>query len=230
MILLVTSNQAKSQAALLVLVFGDKAATENFYFSLKGGLNLSSLPGLEPSDSKIGVHFGLAINMKLKDKWYFAPEFIGLSHKGAKNLALTSTGNPTFDSIQMSSGSVERKLNYIDIPLLFRYNASDRFTIEAGPQISFLTKARDSYTYSVNNGADDLVYLNDLKPDMNKIDLGFAVDVGYIVSNFRKGKGMEIHARYTVGFLNVSKISGELYRNSVFQLSINFPFILPPKE
>ena len=61
---MVTSNQAKSQAALLVLVFGDKAATENFFFSLKGGLNLSSLPGLEPSDSKIGVHFGLAINMK----------------------------------------------------------------------------------------------------------------------------------------------------------------------
>ena len=61
---MVTSNQAKSQAALLVPVFGDKAATENFFFSLKGGLNLSSLPGLEPSDSKIGVHFGLAINMK----------------------------------------------------------------------------------------------------------------------------------------------------------------------
>jgi hypothetical protein len=227
LIIMCTHHLASSQAALLVLVFGDKAATENFFFSLKGGLNISSHPGLDPSDPKPGVHFGLAINKKINDKWYLAPEFIGLSHKGAGNLALTPTGNPEFDSIQLSSGSSERHLNYIDIPLIIRYNLSERFSLEAGPQISFLTKAKDSYIYSVDNDADELAYTNDIKPHLKKVDLSFVIDIGYIISKPRGGKGIEIHARYTPGFLNISNISGESYRNSLFQFSVNFPFILP---
>ena len=38
--LLFSSSVMKGQAALLVLIFGDKVATENFHFSLKLGRQL----------------------------------------------------------------------------------------------------------------------------------------------------------------------------------------------
>jgi len=63
-----------AQAGLLVLIFGDKVASESFHLGLDAGLTLSDLPDIEGS-SGAGFYFGLSTYIKLTDKWSLAPEF-----------------------------------------------------------------------------------------------------------------------------------------------------------
>ncbi|MCP4312595.1 MAG: hypothetical protein GY790_15135 [Bacteroidetes bacterium] len=75
--LLFTINKVNvlGQAALLVLIFfGEKAASENFYFSL---IN----------------------NIKLSESFYLTPEFLTLSPRGVKNVEVLTTGNPDLDDL-----------------------------------------------------------------------------------------------------------------------------------
>lgn len=57
------------QAALLVLILGDKVATEKFHLSIDGALNISSLPDFNPGETIIGVNFGLGTHIMLNEEW-----------------------------------------------------------------------------------------------------------------------------------------------------------------
>jgi hypothetical protein len=113
---------AQGQAALLVLIFGDKAATENFHFTLDAGVNLSSMPGVSGTTSATGFYFGLGTYVKLNDKWAFTPEFKPLSPRGGQGFekAFADTSGT------VGSYATQLELNYIDIPLQFHRRLSDR--------------------------------------------------------------------------------------------------------
>jgi len=218
-------NMAKGQAAILVLIFGDKAATENFYFSLKGGVNYSGLPGLNDFQFKPGVHFGLSNNIRINDNWYFVPEFLPLNMKGAQDLKIQSTGTPEIDSLDPTSVSMRSNLNYLDIPLLMRYKLNNKINLEFGPQISFLLSAKNRYKAEFV-GEQELVYTTDQKSNFQSIDYGFTVGVGYVISDNKNSKAMEVYLRYYEGFKNISKMNGMDFHNRVFQVSVSFPFLL----
>jgi hypothetical protein len=221
--LLFVAKLGFSQAAIIVLIFGDKVASEEFYFSVKGGVNLSATPGLDPSSTKPGAHFGLVANIKITDRFFFAPEFLPLAWKGSRNLAFEPTGYPKLDSVNLSSAELSRRLNYIDIPMHFRFEYSDKLTFQAGPEISFRTGASKFYNNTFDN--DNVVeYSQDIKPQTRGWDIGLGFDVGYLVSKKKGGMAMEVHGRYTIGLFDVSTTSEESYRNSVFQISAVFPF------
>ena len=216
---------ASGQAALLVLLFGDKVASENFYFSMKGGLNYNGLPGLSEFGYKTDIHFGLAANIRLNDQWTLVPEFMPLARRGARKLEVEPTDNAEIDSLNPTSVSLSRNLNYIDIPVLIRYTLKERWVFEMGPQFSLLTGANDKYEAKFEDGSE-LTYAIDRKDVHTSVDCGFVVSIGYIISKSRGGKGMELHFRYYEGFVDVSKIEGKSYRNRMFQASVSFPFIL----
>ena len=44
-----------AQAALIVLLVGDKVATEKFHLSVDAGLNIASLPGLKNQQARHGL-------------------------------------------------------------------------------------------------------------------------------------------------------------------------------
>ena len=224
-ILLSIAKVGSSQAALIVLIFGDKVASENFFFSMKGGITASSTPGLSPSDFKPGAHFGLVANIRMSEKLYFAPEFLALSQKGSRNLEIQTTGHDYLDSISLSSAMLSRKLNYLDFPLFFRYEFTKKLTLSGGPQFSILSSASNFYE-NKNTDKYSLKYDVDLKSDHKWFDVGIGIDIGYMVSKQKNGKAMEIHARYTFGLLDVSSIPEESYRQSVFHISAVFPFQL----
>lgn len=220
------ANSVHSQAALLVLIFGDKAATENFYFSLKGGLGFSNLADLSKAAYKPGVHFGLSNNIRINNNWDFVPEFMPLSWKGAKDLDFLPTGSPQLDTLDVRDISRSRNLNYIDIPLLMRYKVNNRLRFEFGPQVSILTSTIDRYRATIVE-QNDLMYTINRKDEMTAMDYGFVVAVGYALTDFTTGKGMEFYLRYYEGFQDISKVPGESFHNRVFQVSVSFPFILP---
>jgi hypothetical protein len=90
---------AHGQAALLVLLFGDKVATEKFHFGLKIGGNLATLSGIDDGSYNAGLNFGLAASLKLNDKLFLAPEFLPVSRKGMKDIPPLITGNAELDAL-----------------------------------------------------------------------------------------------------------------------------------
>lgn len=211
-------QRTQAQAALLVLLFGDKVASEKFNFSIVTGMNFSNVSNQPDSKMLHNLNFGLGINMKLSDKWYLKPEFRPLSPKGFKSTASLNTGTPEIDAI-FNEVKTTRTLKYIDIPVLMAYQASSKIQVALGPQVSFLGKAREMYY-----GDDDQIYERSIKSQLNTTDFGAAAAITYQLSTKRGGKGMNLQLRYYQGFTNVYKTGGT-NTNNVFSFNLEFPFI-----
>ena len=228
LLLTVSAGIAKGQAALLVLIFGEKAASENFYFSLKVGAGYSMISNVEEGKYRPGANFGLINNIKLTDRLFLTPEFLALAPRGVKDVPVLTTGNPNLDELLVNPSSTDRKLTYIDVPVLLRYNLTERFKISAGPQLSFLTGATDIY-YSEPIDGTVLQTEIDIKEKISSFDLGGVLDISYLFSKPHGGKGMVIYLRYNLGFMDmVKENTGDPYRNSAIQFGAAFPFIEKP--
>lgn len=224
-LLTLSSGVAKGQAALLVLIFGEKVASENFYFSLKIGMNYSMITGYDEGKNRLGVNFGLINNIRLNDKLYLTPEFLPLSSKGVSDVPVETTGNEELDILLQNVESTDRKLSYLDLPVLLKYRITDRLSIAAGPQFSFLIGGTDIY-YSAN--IEDVVLTAELniRDYVRTFDMGGVIDLSYMVAKPINGKGVNIFLRYNLGFMDIRKnISGDPVRNSTIQLGASFPFI-----
>ena len=46
----------KAQAMYIVLIFGDKIATDNFHLTIDGGLNITGMPGLDHTNRLLGLY------------------------------------------------------------------------------------------------------------------------------------------------------------------------------
>lgn len=228
LLLTVSAGIAKGQAALLVLIFGEKAATENFYFSLKIGAGYSMITNVEDGKDRLGANFGLINNIRINDRLYFTPEFVPLAPRGVKDVPILTTGDPNLDALLVDPSSTDRKLNYIDIPVLLRYHITEKIRISAGPQISFLTGATDIY-YSEPLDGTVLHTEIDIKENLKPIDFGAVIDISYLFSKPHGGKGMALYLRYNRGFIDMIKDNmGDPRMNSSIQFGAAFPFIEKP--
>lgn len=223
------SGIASGQAALLVLIFGEKAATENFHFSLKIGMNYSIINGYDEGTNRIGGNFGLINNIKLTEKFSLTPEFLALSSRGIKDVPVLLTGNPDLDDLLVDHSSTDRKLNYIDIPILIKYKLSPRFSLSVGPQLSFLTGAKDIYK---STPLEDVLLTTelDIKDALTSVDLAAAIDLTYIVVEPVNGKGVNLFIRFTQGFIDIAKDNPDIrLTNTTIQFGGAFPFVEKPK-
>jgi hypothetical protein len=214
------------QAALLVLILGDKVATEKFHLSIDGALSLSSLenPGL--GKNSLGVNFGLGTHLKLGEKWFLQVDFKPLSQKGAKSVnAIVAI------PADISESRTSLKLNYIDVPALIQYKICSKLLIAAGPQISFLTSASQN-SEGVSSGST-ISAKQDIKSFFNNIDYSIAAELRYSFSIKRKGTRVDIDVftRYNYGLTDIFKDSAVgSAKTSNFQFGLSFPFIKSPEE
>jgi hypothetical protein len=196
-----------------------------FYFSLKLGTNLANLSGIDNTGMNTGFNFGLMANIKLKDKFYLIPEFMPLSPKGAEDIPLRATGDPGLDTLLQNPTATARELNYIDIPVVAKYYLHPKLSLGAGPQISILTGAVAKFQSSVEED-NDLTFEDNIKSRLNSVDFGMVFDLTYSLWQARKGKGLNIHARYALGLTDTIKDNpGDAIKNSAIQLSVSLPFI-----
>ena len=219
------ATPSHGQAALLVLLFGDKVASENFFFSLKFGANFADVTGIDDTKMKLGWNFGLLANIKLSDRFSLVPEFAPLSQKGAKNIPYLPSGDPALDNLVAPPDDARMNLNYIDVPVIARYHVSERVALSTGPQFGFLTSSSNDYSKSLNDD-DQLKYSQASQVSWNWFDVGWAFELMYSLGDARGGKGINVHARYTLGLLDIIKDNpSSSVRNSVFQFFVSFPFI-----
>jgi hypothetical protein len=217
------------QAGLLVLILGDKVATENFYLSIDGALNISTLPGLDEYKMNVGVNYGLGVHIRLNDKWFLKPEFKPLSRKGATKVnPITSiSGDFIVDETKI-------KMNYIDFPVLLQYNLTPKLFVSAGPQISFVTDVKQFMYGSKADGLETDVKINTTS-FFNKTNFSFPVEAGYSLSLGTKRSttkiNMNVFARYEYDFIEIFKDPAVGASNiSLFQFGLSLPFIKKAEE
>jgi hypothetical protein len=221
------SFQARSQAALLVLIFGDDVATENFHFSLDGGINVVEMTNLN-GKSFLRPNFGLGAHLRINDRWSFAPEFKPLSGRGEKKIT-PFLEIPEEIADEISSAESRVKLSYIDIPVLFRYKAGKHWYFAAGPQISFRTGAQAVTLASLNNGRE-IEVIDPIEDLTEWYDFSFPVEIGYNLAQSSHLGGIDVRVRFAPGFVNVFDSEEGSLKNNVVQFIASFPFLKNPEE
>jgi hypothetical protein len=212
------------QAGLIVLILGDKVATENLYLSIDGALNISTLPGLDEYKLSLGVNYGLGVHIRLNDKWHLRPEFKPLSRKGATKVdPITEvSGDFTVDETKI-------KMNYMDFPVFLQYYITPELFVSAGPQISFVTDVKQIMYGAKTDGLETTVKIN-TTTFFNKTNFSFPVEAGYKLTLANKKSTtkitVNIFARYEYDFIEIFKDPGVgSSKISLFQFGLSLPFI-----
>ncbi|MES2574201.1 MAG: porin family protein [Bacteroidota bacterium] len=154
-------------------------------FGVKGGVNFSNIYSEDVDDNNVLTSFnaGVYATFPVGDILSIQPEVL-YSRKGAKL---------TYDNAFVT-GETEFKLNYIEVPVLFKVNITENLNVHAGPYFAYLV---DAQVKNESDGGDfEDNYDND---DFNKFDVGISGGIGLEFSF------IEIGARYNYGFTTIGK-------------------------
>ncbi len=172
-------------------------------FGVKGGVNLASLeidddtPTTEfETNSKTSFHLGVYGNIPLSSMFRLQPELLYFGG-GSKVDGTPLSGN------QGTKATYEADLDYVAIPVKLQLMTKGGFFVEAGPQFSFLTTARQDN----NTGTDP-----DIKDEgiIRKTDFSVVGGIGYT-----SRIGLGLHATYMHGITNVFNTGNQRATNPI---------------
>jgi hypothetical protein len=203
------SKMKKIILSAIVLFTVGFANAQKVEYGLKGGLNIANQnfvgTGAPSTNTLTGVNVGAFVEIKILDKISIQPELL-YSTQGTKLNLYDSSSNVTINSF---------KLNYINIPVMLKYYAADKFCLEFGPQIGFRTSAKVSGTSS--GSTVDV----DAKQLFKSTDFGINFGAGFDIT-----KKLAIGLRYNLGLSNIGSSdfasNGDKITNSVFSIDLGF--------
>jgi hypothetical protein len=198
-IALILFSSAANAQVLISLLLGDKLNTGKIEFGLDGGLNLSTISGINQGKASQDFNIGFYFDIKMKNpSWLFHTGVIVKSAMGMDEMAVYPLNNDTLDDA-FSGGSVDRKLSYFNVPFMMKYKLSKNFYVEAGPQLGLRTKCFDNFKQ--NFGEGDLDYELKNSDNYHRIDAGMMAGIGYRLLG---GNGMNLGVRYYYGLVDIS--------------------------
>jgi len=204
---------------LIALLLGDKLNTGKIEFGLDGGLNYSSIGGLESNNFSKSFFLGFYFDIKVKDQWLLNTGVLVKSTLGADKLTTADLSYLGVTIPDNGNGDYTQKMSAFLVPILAKYKFKNHFHVEAGPQVGWIYNSWVEYDYEDELGNSVLIK-EDNKDIINWFDLGVAGGVGY---RFLKGLGWTVSARYYYGFTNVYKDRPGTNNSSIF-LKLNIPF------
>ncbi len=186
-------------------------------FGVKGGMNVSSLSDdatLSDQESKIGFNAGVFMNAPIAENFSIQPELI-YNNLGSKvYLSEVDVNGTTYRN------EYARHLDYITVPVMFQYNATPNFYLEAGPQFGFLVNAKDKFKNSTNGSTDNATIVALDKDNFHTFDFGIGLGAGYYFT-----PNLGLTARYTAGLSDIMKDNpGDSVKNNVFQVGLAYKF------
>ena len=176
----------------------------------KAGLNLAQMYGKaegesETTDMVVGFQFGGYLNYKISETFIFQPELV-FSRLGGKE----SEYDPDFQE----EIDVKFKLDYLTLPLNFKFQVNENFGLLVGPQIGFMVGAKakvDFFGTSVEA---------DVKDQFKGIDFGANVGLSYTINK------LSFDARYYLGLSNIGDFDEDIgdgkIMNRAIQLSVYY--------
>jgi len=216
-LLFVIGSTANSQV-LISLLLGDKLNSDKLEFGLDGGINYLNMSNSPGDKYLFDWNLGFYFDFKIKPKLFIHTGVIVKSKMGTAGIAPYSLNNPYLDSAFVG-GTVDRKLNYFNVPVLLRYRFIDYFHIEGGIQLGLRYKSYDYFSNEIYN-EDDLTFKNYIEENYTLLDAGGVVGLGY---KLKHGQGITIGVRYYYGFVDVDKVSSGSQCNSAFYINGSIP-------
>lgn len=207
--------QVQSQV-LLSLIFGDALNSDGLEFGLQGGVNWSSMSGLESSDANANFNLGFYFDIKLKEHLSLYTGVMVKQNVGAGNL---TDNDIAFlqGTLFADDGDYNQVTNFFYVPILLRYKFDNNFFLEAGPQIGY---RRNAYVRFTNKSDDREADIRDFNDDLfNRLEFGMTGGIGY---QYNKGIGMTIMLKYYQAMTEAMKdFSG--YKNNGLFLTVGVP-------
>lgn len=191
----------KTILLVAVALIGFNANAQSVDFGVKAGVNFASVSGDDTDDlkSRTGFHFGVTAGLAVSDNFSVQSGLI-YSQQGAE-----------YEASEGYDGSY--KLDYLNIPVMARFQVADGFSVEAGPQIGFLLSANEEYSSDGDSGEEDI------KDFIKSTDIAVGVGVNYAMAS-----GLNIGARYNLGVSEIFEENSGKNQNAVFQVSIGYVF------
>src|SRR5690554_4033282 len=167
-------------------------------FGVRGGVNFFNWGGDDASGNdytnRTGFHAGIYGNMFVTDGFAIEPG------------AYYSVKGTQADNI-VDSRAI---LNYVDVPILLRFYATDGLNIFAGPQGSILVGSK----FEGNAFGQTFSFNTD---DINDLDAGLVFGIGYNLPI-----GLNLQGSYDLGLTPVFKDSNANVYNRGFKISLGF--------
>jgi hypothetical protein len=191
-----TFSAVFSQSVSGGLRAGMNIANQNISIgSLPQGVN-ATIPKLDP---KIGFLVGGYLKIMISEKFGIQPEVV-FSQMGynQNNTESISNGNLTFNLNEKNIAS----FGYLSLPVMFRYNITENFNLQAGPQLGILLSASGTTEISgapAGSGIINGSKTEDIKKGYSDIDFGGTLGLGVDFGKFNAG------ARYYLGLSNLLK-------------------------
>lgn len=193
---------------LLVLSFAG-AVKAQVSFGAKAGMNypVAMVYGnAEDFEAEIGYSAGLFVGIGLSESITFEPELL---------FSKLST-NVTSIGADLENVTKNMQLNYLNIPLKFKFKIIGDLGIEVDPEIGLLLSAKEEFVDMID--VKDM----DIKEQLKTVDFDLNFGLSYDFSD-----EFFMDARYNLGFMNISQ-SNELedkIKNSVIAFSLGYKFI-----
>ncbi|KIQ14019.1 porin family protein [Flavobacterium pectinovorum] len=179
-------------AAVLFMATSATIQAQLLQIGVKGGVNFASQTGdafPEQNFDKEGItsfHAGLVAEIKLLERFSVQPEL------------LYSTQGATYKN---AAQEFKNELGYISIPVMAKFYLTDSFSLEVGPQASFLVSEKNDFDVE----------------DGETFEFGLNAGLGYKIT-----KNFFVQGRYGLGLTEASKNAD--IKNSTVQLSAGFMF------
>lgn len=204
---------------LIMLLVGDKIASDDFVGGITGGINLTGLSGIDNAKSQLSWSFGASLHWRLSDEWHFCPEVYFKSPGGADGLTGLYTAQPSIDTV-LSDREEWTSTSYVAIPLIMKYRF-DRFYVFAGPQISYLVAATDNISGTGPEGSA-IVAEKSAFGRLNRWDAGFVGGAEILLVPRYGINSLRLGVRYYYGLMDVTK-DDVSNTNSGFSVNIGVP-------
>lgn len=154
---------------------------EKVTFGIKAGINYANVWDEQGEDFRADPRVGFAGGAFLGIP---IGKFIGVQPE----ILISQKGFQGSGTLLGTAYSFSRTYTYIDVPLLFQLKPSRFLTVLLGPEYSYLTHQRNTYTFGTNSTAQDQEFKND---NVRKNILGFMVgadiNIEHIVVSGRAG-------------------------------------------
>ena len=185
-------------SALIMVKAQDDSNTIKSVGGLKAGYNLAAVSF--DGDSETGQRHAFHIG-------FYGESFINESLSVQLELLYSQQGY----EIKDNGGTFTQKLNYINLPLMFKAYPSSNFYLEVGPQIGLAISHKESYDAGFS--------LFDTSQEFDPNNFDYGVNFG---GGFKIDPNISLGVRYHLGL-------GDVYddgkpQNRVWQFSVGFEF------
>lgn len=215
---LLLAHTASSQI-LIALIFGDKLNSEKLEFGLNVGVNYSDIQNVTHTSNQRGLNIGMTFNYKFSKNFHLNPALYFAYPMGARGLDIYETSDSSLSHI-IEDATLDRQLSYFSLPITLRYRLFGKTFIEAGPQVSLLSKGQDIFTLDIEDQGE-LTYKVNLREQYNLFDFGIT---GGITHKLREQNGVSLTFRYYYGLIDISKNASQPNQvNSAFYFSCGIP-------